>query len=142
MRVLDYTMDPEVDCLDSDVNDAAFVRATTTIGGRDAAEEFLACGVYPLLADFDFMNVSIGVTAMSEVEMVLPVFPVETVSTEAANHFLATVEIDAECWGCRPEALCQRSPQNHRAYQAPHVLIHELAFAPQMFLAGWQEQHP
>jgi hypothetical protein len=31
MSMLDYTVEPEVECLDSDVNAATFVRVTTTI---------------------------------------------------------------------------------------------------------------
>jgi hypothetical protein len=45
-------------------------------------------------------------------------------------------------WGCGSEALRRRPPQHYHTYQAPHVLIHELAFASHNFLAVWQEQHP
>jgi hypothetical protein len=36
MGELDYAIEPEVEYSDSDPNDAAFVRATVTIGGHDA----------------------------------------------------------------------------------------------------------
>jgi hypothetical protein len=42
MSALDYTAEPEAECLDDDPNDDAFIWATTTIGGRDAVEEFMA----------------------------------------------------------------------------------------------------
>jgi hypothetical protein len=40
MIPLDYLTEPAVNYLDSDVNDAAFVRATHIIGGRDAVKKF------------------------------------------------------------------------------------------------------
>jgi hypothetical protein len=36
MSELDYAIEPEVECLDNDPNDVAFVRATATIGACDA----------------------------------------------------------------------------------------------------------
>jgi hypothetical protein len=38
MSALDYSMEPAADFPHNDVNDAAFMRATTTIGGHDAVE--------------------------------------------------------------------------------------------------------
>jgi hypothetical protein len=55
MSELDYVIEPEVEYLDNDPNDAAFVRATTTIGGRDAVEEYVACKMYSLAAVFAFI---------------------------------------------------------------------------------------
>jgi hypothetical protein len=110
MSMLDYTMEPEADCPDNDVNDVAFVRVMNMIGGRDAVEEFLACGMYPLLVGFSFRNVTTGMTAVSKVKMPLPIFPVEAVSTEDANCFLATVKTDAEkilgSYGPREHDVC------------------------------------
>jgi hypothetical protein len=63
MSALDYTVEPEVDYPDSDANVTAFVWATATIGGRDAVEEFLACGMYPLASSFSFLDVAVGTTA-------------------------------------------------------------------------------
>jgi hypothetical protein len=48
MSELDYAVEPKVECPDNDPNDASFVRATATIGGRDAVEEYVACKMYPL----------------------------------------------------------------------------------------------
>jgi hypothetical protein len=47
MSVIDYEVEPSVDCPDTNVNDVAFIRATTMIGGPVAVEEFLACRMYP-----------------------------------------------------------------------------------------------
>jgi hypothetical protein len=55
MSPLDYVT--VVNCLDSDVNDAAFVRVTRKIGWHDAVEVFLACRIYPLSANFGFGEV-------------------------------------------------------------------------------------
>jgi hypothetical protein len=96
ISALDYIVEPEVECPDNDVNDAAFVRATTTIGGRDAVEEFVACRMYPLASSFGFRDVMVGMTAVSKVKTQLPLFPVELASTEGAGCFLVNVKVDAE----------------------------------------------
>jgi hypothetical protein len=66
------------------------------IRGHDAIEEFLACKMYLLVADFGFKNVTDGTTIMSKVVVPFPIFPVESLSTENTHHFLAKVETDAE----------------------------------------------
>jgi hypothetical protein len=96
MRALDYEVEPLVECLDSDVNDAAFVQAMAMIGARDAVEEFLACGLYPLSPSFGFRDVMNGTTVVSKVVVHLPVFPMEPVSAESVPHFLVKIETDAE----------------------------------------------
>jgi hypothetical protein len=82
--------------VDSNINDVAFVQATTMIGGRDIIKEFLACRMYPLLVGFGFKNVTDGTTAMSKVVVPLPVFPVEPILMENVHHFLAKVETEPE----------------------------------------------
>jgi hypothetical protein len=47
ISALDYTVEAEVECPDSNMNDATFVCTTITIRGCDTIEEFIACGVYP-----------------------------------------------------------------------------------------------
>jgi hypothetical protein len=54
MSALDYTVEPEVECPNDDPNDAAFIQSTTTIGGRDAVEEFVAYKMFPLASGFSF----------------------------------------------------------------------------------------
>jgi hypothetical protein len=95
---LDYVVELNVEFLDDDVNDAALIRATatiggrtTTIGGQDAVEEFVACKMYPLASDFGFRGVTIDTTPVSKVQTPLPVFPVEVVSAESASRILAEV---------------------------------------------------
>jgi hypothetical protein len=78
-------------------------------GGRDTFDEFLACGIYPLSAGFGFKSVTTGMTTMSKVEMPLPVFPMETISTEITDRFLVKVEKDAE------KILGSYGPKEHDA---------------------------
>jgi hypothetical protein len=96
MSALYYDVEPAMDFPDTDVNDVAFIRATTMIGGRDAIEEFLVCEMYPLVAGFGFKNVTTSRTSMSRVEVPLPIFLVEPISTESTDCFLAKVETNAE----------------------------------------------
>jgi hypothetical protein len=100
MSELDYAVEPEVECSDDDPNDVAFIRVTTTIGGRDAVEEHLACKMYPLAAGFSFRKVPVGMTPVSKVETPLPLFTVGTIATEHASHVLPELEAEAErVWG-------------------------------------------
>jgi hypothetical protein len=41
----EYMTEPFHNCPEDDSNDKAFVHATTTIGGHDATEEFMACEI-------------------------------------------------------------------------------------------------
>jgi hypothetical protein len=88
MSALDYTVEPEVGCSDSNANYAAFIRAAAMIRGRDAVEEFLACLKYLLTSSFGFRDVTIDMTPISKVRTPLLLFPVEAVSVENADHFL------------------------------------------------------
>jgi hypothetical protein len=96
MNALDYTMELEVDCPDNDVNDVAFVRVIAIIGGHNAVEEFLACGMYPLSSGFGFRDVAVGMTVVLRVETSLSIFPVEAIHVEEADRFLAMVKMDTE----------------------------------------------
>jgi hypothetical protein len=96
ISVLDYAVEPEVECPDDDPNDVAFVRATATIGGNNAVEEYVACMMYPFVVGFIFESVPLGMTAMSKVETPLPLFVVETVVAEHANRVLVEVETEAK----------------------------------------------
>jgi hypothetical protein len=95
MSELYYTVEPEVECPNNNPNNAAFVRATTTIGGRDAVEEYVACKIYPLAASFGFESVPLGMTPVSKVETPLPLFIVGTIAVEHVDQFLVKVETKA-----------------------------------------------
>jgi hypothetical protein len=96
MSVLDYMVEPKVECSFDDPNNVAFVQATTTIGGRDAVEEFVACKMFPRDFGFSFRNVPISMMPVLGVRTPLPLFPVKPVSLEDISHVLAEVETDAE----------------------------------------------
>jgi hypothetical protein len=74
MSVLDYTVEPEVECSDDDTNDAAFVQATIIIGSRDTIEEFLACKMFALASGFGFKYVPVSTTPVSKIRTSLPLF--------------------------------------------------------------------
>jgi hypothetical protein len=118
MSALVYEVEPTVDYPDTDVNDAAFVRARTMIGGRTTVEEFLACGMYHSSVGFGFMNVIDGTTVMSKVEVPLPVFLVSKVNVvdgTSADRFLVKVETNAE------RILGSYKPMEHDACMATNV---------------------
>jgi hypothetical protein len=96
MGELDYAIEPEVECSDNDPNDAAFIRATVTIGGCDAVEEYTTCKIFPLAASFGFESVPLGTTPVSRVETPFPLFVVGTIAAEYTDHFLAEVETETE----------------------------------------------
>jgi hypothetical protein len=96
MGDLDYAIEPEVECLDNDPNDANFIRVTATIGGRDTVEEYVACKIYPLAASFSFESAPLGATPVSKVETPLLLFVVGTIAVEHVDHFLVEVEIEVE----------------------------------------------
>jgi hypothetical protein len=96
MSELDYAMEPEVECVDNDPNDAAFVQATRTVGGRDAVKEYVTCKMYPLDTSFFFESVAFGMTPMSKVETAWPLFTVGAVDAEHAEHFLVEIETEAK----------------------------------------------
>jgi hypothetical protein len=47
MTRLDFVMDPSFNCPNGEVGDMAFIKATCTISGRDAVEDYLAYGLSP-----------------------------------------------------------------------------------------------
>jgi hypothetical protein len=96
ISTLDYMVELEVECPDSDMNDAAFICATVIIGGCDVIKEFIACGMYPLASSFGFKDVIMGTMVVSKVKTPLPIFPVEPVSAEDGGCFLTKMEMNVE----------------------------------------------
>jgi hypothetical protein len=96
MGELDYAIELEVECLDNDPNDAAFVRSTVTIDGRDAIEEYTACKIFPVAASFGFESAPLGMTPVLSVETPLSLFVVGTITAEYADHFLTEVETETK----------------------------------------------
>jgi hypothetical protein len=54
MVLLNYSTKVTFECDPGDANGAAFTDAALIIGGRDAVEEFLAYGLWPLSKKFGF----------------------------------------------------------------------------------------
>jgi hypothetical protein len=54
MTLLNYATEVTFECGPADANVAAFTEAASIIEGRDAVEEFLACGMWPLSDKFGF----------------------------------------------------------------------------------------
>jgi hypothetical protein len=82
MSELNYAVEPEVECPNKDPNDDVFVRATATIEGRDAVEEYVVCKMYLLTVGFGFESVPLGMIPVSKVETPLPLFTMENVAAE------------------------------------------------------------
>jgi hypothetical protein len=66
------------------------------IGGRDAIEEYLACKMFPLLANFGFAEIADGETLLLKVVLPLPEFPFSKLHGESNDHFLVRVELGTE----------------------------------------------
>jgi hypothetical protein len=96
MSELDYAVEPEVECPDNDRNNAAFIWATATIGGRDAVEEYVECKMNPLAVGFGFESMPLWTTPVLKVETPLPLFVVGTISAGHADQVLAEIETGAE----------------------------------------------
>jgi hypothetical protein len=93
MCSLEFRTEPPFDCADDDSRDVAFIHATKFIGGRDAVEEFVACGVYPLAAGAGFDRVVTCTTLVSKWKVLLPKF---IAAHKDDVQFLARVELEAE----------------------------------------------
>jgi hypothetical protein len=64
MSALKFHMKPSFNCPDDDLSDRAFVWASKYIDGRDAMEEFVPCGVWPLVAGVNFERVKVRETSV------------------------------------------------------------------------------
>jgi hypothetical protein len=95
MTGLDFSMEPPFECPDDDTNDVAFVKATLLIGSRDAIEEYMACGFFPLSASFTLGEDANGQTPVSKLTLPLPEFPVARLPREMADGFQMRVELAA-----------------------------------------------
>jgi hypothetical protein len=116
MSMLDYTIETEVEFLDSDPSDAAFIQVTTTIRGHDSIEELVACKMYPLTSSFGFRGVTIGTTPMLNTRTPLPLFPEANISAENVAHVLTEIEMEAE------RILGSFGPKEHDALNTAKIM--------------------
>jgi hypothetical protein len=94
---LGFQMKMPVDYPDDDLGDIAFVKAASSVGGgRDAVEEYLACGMHPLFANVSFRGITDGVTPVSWIKLPLPKFRAVRKHDEDDIQFLVRVETEAE----------------------------------------------
>jgi hypothetical protein len=71
MILLKYSTEVTFECGPAYANVVAFTKATSIIGGHDAVEEFLACGLLPLSEKFGF-KVEMKETPLSKVVVPMP----------------------------------------------------------------------
>jgi hypothetical protein len=96
MSGLRFSTEPPFDCPDDNLSDHAFIWASKSIGGRDAGEEFVAYGVWPLAVNVSFDQVLVGATPVSKLKMPLPKFVAARRDGEDDAEFLARVELEAK----------------------------------------------
>jgi hypothetical protein len=95
MTGLNFAMKASFKCLDDNAGDVAFVRATCTIGSRDAVEEYMACGLFPLSASFGLVKIVEGEMPVSKLVVPMPLFPIARLPEETNDGFMARVELAA-----------------------------------------------
>jgi hypothetical protein len=95
MTRLDCLMEPSFNCPDEEASDMAFVKATRTISDQDAVEEYMACGLFPLLASFNLVEIADGETPVLNLAVPLPKLPVARCLKEMNDGFWVRVELAA-----------------------------------------------
>jgi hypothetical protein len=97
MCSLEFRTEPPFDCADDDSRDVAFIQATKFIGGQDAVEEFIDCGMYPLATGSGFDRVATRMTLIYKSKVPLLKFvAVHKDDNEDDILFLARVKLEAE----------------------------------------------
>jgi hypothetical protein len=91
MSALNFRMKPSV----QDLSDDSFIWACKNIGGRDAVEEFISCGVWPLSAGVSFEHVKVGLTPASQLKVPLPHFSLLHEDGEDDPQLLVRVKQEA-----------------------------------------------
>jgi hypothetical protein len=106
-------------------SDMAFVKATCTIGGRDAVEEYMACGLFPLSMSLDLGEIAVEETPVSKL-------PIARLPEESNDGFQGRVEVamvnvvwkysHGEHRHCRTEVMltgCLNRPGYHTGHLEP-----------------------
>jgi hypothetical protein len=93
MTGLDFVTEPLFECPDEDAGDAAFVKATRTIGGRDVVEEYMVCGLFPLSVSFGLGEIADGETPVLKLAAPMLEFPVARHPEETNEGFRGRVEL-------------------------------------------------
>jgi hypothetical protein len=95
MSALEFLMEPLVNCLDTDLADVAFIKATSVIRGRDAVE-YLSCILYPLLVSLGLREVADGIMSVLKFKVLVPKFHAIRSDKEDDVKFLVRVELEAK----------------------------------------------
>jgi hypothetical protein len=93
MMGVGFVTEPTFQCPDDDTHDVAFVRATSTIGSREAMEEYMVCGLFPLSATFSLGEVVEEETPVLKLVVPMPTFPITNLPDEMNDNFVAMVEL-------------------------------------------------
>jgi hypothetical protein len=91
MTPLVHEMDVSSSCSPEDAHLAAFIQVTSLIGGRDAVEEFLASGLWPLGQQFGF-EVEMKESPLSKVILSMPWITTAIGQRESEATFLAQIQ--------------------------------------------------
>jgi hypothetical protein len=110
MTPLTYEMDVFSSCGPEDADFAAFVQATSLIGGRDVVEEFLASGLWPLGRCFGFA-VEMKESPLSRMTVPMPQVTTAIRERESGARFVACIEKAAN------ELVGRYNLAEHKAYQ-------------------------
>jgi hypothetical protein len=92
MTRLDFVTEPSFHCPGNEAGDMAFIKVTCAIGGRDAVEEYMACGLFPLSGSFNLGEIFEGKMLVSKLTVPLPEFPIARRPDETNNGFRVRVE--------------------------------------------------
>jgi hypothetical protein len=97
MTDLSFVTDPPFDFPDGagggGVSDAAFIKATRTIGGRDTVEEYMACGLLLQSMSFELGEVADGEMPVSKLPVQMLDFLVTGPPEKTNGQFRARVEL-------------------------------------------------
>jgi hypothetical protein len=93
MSRLDFITESSFQCPDDEAGDVSFIKATCAIGGRDAVEEYMACGVFPLLVSFHLGEIAEGETLELKLAVPLLEFPIARRPKETNDSFWVRVEL-------------------------------------------------
>jgi hypothetical protein len=122
MRNLLYLTAPPHNCPEHNSNDKAFVHMTTTIGGRDTWEEFMASKILLLSAGLSFGEVVEDGMPVSKVLVRLPKFDV--VKPDDVSGEASIVKIAA----CADKLIGRYSWREHKACvaQIPTICLNRV----------------
>jgi hypothetical protein len=93
MTRLDFVTEPSFQCPDDEASDVAFIKATRMIGGWDAVEEYMACGLFPFSVSFNLGEIAEGETPVSNLVVPLLESPVIRRPEETNDGFQVRVEL-------------------------------------------------